>query len=339
MSKSQRQGSLVPALRIGMSLTILASAAAIAQSLQCPDIAKTLKEYAISTSSVDYLNSVFDNYCEQSGSAKSSSAGIGLDTVVKAIPIKFTGSYASNEEAMRNFCKSYSAVAAGSSRSFSYSERVSDKALQTINDCLRLQAQGITITHSVVTKETTAFFLKASGGQPIQLTGVVPSAGVACKGSIKGRLQTLDERTNESIRDTQNFVCTRLATQTSNPKVRAYPEASIIVSTSYGNYNVFLPRDERLADDLASEVSLRLDAVNSAVQGLQGPVASLTGARQLQLYQCPSINEGVLGGGAWGFYGCQGQISTSSTCMTIEMKPSNFKRVDNCAPIGSVKLF
>ena len=35
------------------------------------------------------------------------------------------------------------------------------------------------------------------------------------------------------------------------------------------------------------------------------------------VYQCPP-NPGNIGGGAWGFYGCQGQITTLSYCYTIE---------------------
>jgi hypothetical protein len=40
------------------------------------------KEYSIQTDSRAYLNSVFDKYCDSSGSAKSSSLGIGLDAFV-----------------------------------------------------------------------------------------------------------------------------------------------------------------------------------------------------------------------------------------------------------------
>ncbi len=41
--------------------------------------------------------------------------------------------------------------------------------------------------------------------------------------------------------------------------------------------------------------------------GVTGPV----------IYQCPP-NPGNIGGGAWGFYGCQGQITTQAACTTIE---------------------
>ena len=87
--------------------TISATSQSFPQALQCTDIARTLKEFSISTSSTSYLNSVFDSYCEASGNSKQSVGSIGIDAVVKAIPIKFTGSTSSNEEAMRQFCKTY----------------------------------------------------------------------------------------------------------------------------------------------------------------------------------------------------------------------------------------
>lgn len=36
------------------------------------------------------------------------------------------------------------------------------------------------------------------------------------------------------------------------------------------------------------------------------------------IYQCPNYGPGSLGGGSWGYYGCHGQISFESSCMTIE---------------------
>lgn len=70
-----------------------------------------LRDYSIETNSAEYLNSVRDQYCDSSSSAKSSKFGVGLDAVVEAIPIGFKVNYNSSQEAMRNFCKNYSAQA------------------------------------------------------------------------------------------------------------------------------------------------------------------------------------------------------------------------------------
>lgn len=49
------------------------------------------------------------------------------------------------------------------------------------------------------------------------------------------------------------------------------------------------------------------------------------------LYECPISSGGELGGGAFGFYGCQGQITDQNECLVIESpKSRNFQ----CQYIG-----
>jgi hypothetical protein len=53
------------------------------------------------------------------------------------------------------------------------------------------------------------------------------------------------------------------------------------------------------------------------------------------VYQCPPIGAagGSCGGGAWGFYGCNGQITTKSYCETVEY-PNVC--IYGCTPLGSL---
>ena len=51
------------------------------------------------------------------------------------------------------------------------------------------------------------------------------------------------------------------------------------------------------------------------------------------MYQCPS---GIsLGGGAWGYYGCQGQLSSTSQCLTIEYPSAAYSA---CTFVGYMNL-
>jgi hypothetical protein len=54
-------------------------------------------------------------------------------------------------------------------------------------------------------------------------------------------------------------------------------------------------------------------------------------------YQCPSHPESI-GGGFWGFYGCQGQISQLSTCYTMESGNPASPKFWDCAPLGKIFL-
>jgi hypothetical protein len=57
------------------------------------------------------------------------------------------------------------------------------------------------------------------------------------------------------------------------------------------------------------------------------------GGRVVQMYRCPNVSS--LGGGSWGFYGCRGQVTSASTCLTIEYPSS---RRDSCTPLGFAVL-
>jgi hypothetical protein len=64
-----------------------------------------------------------------------------------------------------------------------------------------------------------------------------------------------------------------------------------------------------------------------------GAVEAPPGGSVIPMYQCPGVTP--LGGGAWGYYGCQNQIASTPTCLEIE---SPKKQEFPCTPIGSMVL-
>jgi hypothetical protein len=214
-----------------MAFTSLSATANAQADLQCPGIARTLKEFSISTSSSSYLNSVFDSYCDSTGTKKSSSGSIGLDTVVKAIPIQFTGNTASSDEGMTNFCRTYASVATSQERKFTQQEKMASKALDTVTECLRLQSKGVVITHDFVNLERATFFLQSSINQKVTLSGVAITGKVTCQGQVAGALRQFNESTNLVVSKTQNFACKREPSTTGPGKVLVFDEATITVAT------------------------------------------------------------------------------------------------------------
>lgn len=67
----------------------------------------------------------------------------------------------------------------------------------------------------------------------------------------------------------------------------------------------------------------------------EGDRFNLNSAKQVRMYQCPQINGGALGGGQWGFYGCQGQLTNKNSCLVIEYPGS---RSYNCEYVGKIAL-
>ena len=247
-----------------MAVLQLCCALAAAQNLNCGSIAQTLKEYSISTSSSAYLNSVFDNYCEQSGETKSSGFQIGADVVVKAIPIKFTLGATSSDTSMKNFCKNYSSLTQSSEHQTTYEEKIASKALETLDDCLRLSAtEGVLVTHGVTNKAALNFFLQASVKNPISFTGLTVTGPVTCAGQINGKLLTFGAATAITIGKTQNISCKR--TSKKQGSLDVFDEATITLATNYGNYDVLWPRDERLPEDMASGIARSMDTLSAQV--------------------------------------------------------------------------
>lgn len=314
----------------------IATASTYAQNLQCPDIAKTLKEYSIDSSSSSFLNSVFTQHCQQDGSRKSTGASAGLDAVVKAIPIKFTGSYSNSEEAFTNFCKSYSSFTSASSSSDAYKETISAKALETIAECQRLQASGVIVTHQVSNAEALSFYLRNSVTQTFELQGVQTTGPVKCSGQVSGTKTPFDMSLNARITKTQSFACVRTGTTKADKTGTDFPESIVTVLTNQGNYSVFWPKDQRESSDMASAIDRRITTLQGELNKTNAALNPTLNARPITVYQCPAGTDGWNPGGAWGSYGCQGQISTSNTCINVEYPNS---QVRQCTPIGAIRPY
>jgi hypothetical protein len=311
-------------------------AISIAQNLQCPDIARTLKTYQIDTSSSDFLNSVYSQNCQQDGSKKSSGGGIGIDTLVKSIPVKFTGNYNNTDEGFTNFCRTYKSLYAERNSQTNYKEYLSDRALITLNQCLALQAQGVYITHDVVNIESVAFYLRSSVTQSFDITGITTTGNINCSGQVKGRPAAFNKEVNLQVKATQSFSCIR-GSETSANRSKIFDEASVIVMTNQGNYAVVLPRDERLAENTASTIRSEINTIRSDLSTSNTLLHTITDAKPIQVYQCPvGWTKGGGPGGPWASYGCLGQLSANPTC-TDHVYPTSQNL--NCTPLGSVRPY
>lgn len=305
---------------------------------QCVSLASTLKEYNISNQSSAFLNSTYDQYCEQNGEAKSTSAGVGLDFVIKSIPVKFTGNYGSASEGFKNFCKAYFSVVNSIERKYSYEERIASKALDTIESCLRIAASGASITHDVPNQASVNFLLTNGAATKIEVRGLsaIPPTGVNCSGQINGKVKAFGNSTYLRVDDTQSVVCTRLATNAANGKV-VYDEQVITFSTNLGNYSVLLPREEKLPIDLANQIATRIGNLENINGKLVSRTAALEAGITTDVYRCPSgRSPGWNPGGPWGSYGCTGQISVESTCLNIEHPHHDVRQ---CTKIGKIRSF
>jgi len=238
---------------------------ASAQSYQvCQRIVdKGLREYDIQNESQASQNSIFDHYCEQDGSSKQNNIGGSLDVVVKAIPIGLKLNSQSSEEQMRSFCKSYSAVSHSGRTSNSYKETIANKAYDSFDKCVALVSRGVSVEHNVVNRQTTSFFLRSGVNVPLEVRGVM-AVNAKCSGQRPDGSGVLNYGQDTRVKlgtDTLGFTCSR-TTQTQDGKM-IYPEGTITITTNFENYDVFLPRDEQLPENLASNLQTQIAALQA----------------------------------------------------------------------------
>lgn len=93
-----------------------------------------------------------------------------------------------------------------------------------------------------------------------------------------------------------------------------------------------------------SSAPARLPGMNDGVllditqrtKGLAQSIRKIETAPTVFVYQCPNGTQGWNPGGAWGSYGCTGQITTNSTCSNIEYP---HVQVLSCTPLGNLRRF
>lgn len=87
--------------------------------------------------------------------------------------------------------------------------------------------------------------------------------------------------------------------------------------------------------DSVSQLMTRMTGIEGKYSDLSNRVAAIEGLKSVTVYQCPKGTEGWNPGGAWGYYGCQGQITTSASCINIEY-PHQQPR--NCTALGQMLI-
>lgn len=99
----------------------------------------------------------FNKHCESNGEVSSSSTGINLEAVVKAIPMKFGAENSNAQQKLSEFCKIGTSLSTQWENESSYSSTVTVPSLVNFNECIALQNKGVRITHA--TQEPTSVMI------------------------------------------------------------------------------------------------------------------------------------------------------------------------------------
>jgi len=272
-------------IRALLALTISTSVANAQGSFSCDTlITKGLREYNISSESTTYLNSVFSEYCYESGQSKSSSSNVGLEAVVKAIPLSFTAGTSDSSQAMTNFCKNFRESSDYKKNVDTYKETIVSKAYDTYAQCVQLTSLGYFVTHDLITPEKAQIVLRAGVDKPIEIEGIDVSSNIECKGpGADGNAITYTVSTHSKSNISIGVFCTRRP-RSGPGGVTVFDEGSVAIAIPGYKYNFYWPKSELLPEDLASQVQ-------SSIAQLRTGLATVAAREQIQLTTTPSPAE------------------------------------------------
>lgn len=249
---------------------------AFAQFEHCESVYQTAtRNLQISEASYSSLNVLFDDYCEASGEMKTSAASGGLDAVVKAIPIKLSGSASNSSQRMRNFCKNYSSTRFETAASSTLADTVVVEALRSYNQCIAISNVGVIISQSAPEPLQATFSFSFKNELDYQLQGVQVGRNMECH--VKkpdGDLVEAGLGTTLNIDKNYSAFCKRTALVSEDGRQRYYPRTSVTFASNHGAYSAIYAAEEVEDIELASALNTRIGNTEKLVSQLSATVAN-----------------------------------------------------------------
>jgi hypothetical protein len=243
----------------------LSSYQASAQNVCTGLLSYTGRDYSTEARENSIAASLYSDHCEGSSSKKGSNTTIGLEAVVKAIPIKFSFGGSSSEEKLNNFCKVYDQRRAEFSSEAIDKSTVVREALTAFNACVGLAARDIYFS-PVIGKTRIAVDIKR-GSEDAAITGVsYDSTLLSCRFPAddgKGPAVAADKDTNRPLKSAYIAInCDRIA-QNDAGGAKIYPSAELLLTTSRGSLLVPIVADGSMPLQFASEITERISQLEN----------------------------------------------------------------------------
>lgn len=242
------------------------------------------RNISVSQESDAVLGTVFDKYCNQSGTIKNSSLDIAASAVIEEVPASFTLGSTDKQTAFNNFCRNYAQIATSNRQKYSYQSTVVSKALDTLDQCVRIARTGNFLTHKLLNDEAADISLVAQAGGKITLQGLYVTGDVKCQTKLANTEKAVILSPDSSPEFAGNLVisCRRTgvaAITSPNPAQPAtaspglpvgstlYNEATVTLGTvNVGSYSFLWPRSVRLPENEASQINADLVALKIQIQ-------------------------------------------------------------------------
>ncbi len=138
----------------------------------------------LNTSSYEYYDSVYDNYCNYDGSEKSQYVNTGAKIVYNYVPMEGMEAAGNNEVSVHNFCRSYSSSRHERKATYTQNTLVVEKALQTTADCVHFATSRNSIDHVFGVPALVTLSINVVGGSSVAISSLGHSPNVSCVGPV-----------------------------------------------------------------------------------------------------------------------------------------------------------
>jgi hypothetical protein len=273
------------------------------------------------------------NFCSEYSKRSSSGSSADFGASYKFFSASFGNSNLSADEVASKVCSASSSNQASNDAYKQYVETISPNAYTAYQQCLNMTQSDIRFEVDVAAVLPAEFsvlvtFRADNPADNSARLSYVASSGITCQwGDTRTKDRTLQDKTSILFR------CAR--------QDQTKPGYVKVARTNGVQGSLTLPwiayTKEGMPIATLVNIQTRIAGLEGQVTIAANAISAINGANAVSVYKCPTGNTpGWNPGGAWGSYGCQGQLSSSATCKNIEW-PN--EEVRTCSPIGLMRLY
>lgn len=205
--------------------------------------------------------SLYNEHCEGSTAKKSSQTNIGIEAVIKAVPIKFNLGQGSASEKLNTFCKIASDQAISNEKVELKRSTVVREALDAFNRCI-VSANSAVFFDPIIGNKDVIISV-SRGKENVEIRGINYSEkDLDCTISLSDKTIKADRDTRHTISDGGSvpIYCRRLDQPQSDGSIK-YPATALTIVTNRTQLRVPVPEDAELPTRWATEIDASIKAL------------------------------------------------------------------------------
>lgn len=242
----------------------------------CAEVLKySARDYSVEKSEIGVAVKVYDQYCENDSVKSGTNFNAGLETVIKAVPVKFSLGSGSAEERTKYFCKTFDSDYKRNEQSYKSISQVVASTTTAWLGCKSLASKGIVFRPQVAKTQLLIEILRTSPDavtvEGITYNSKYASCSVPNSNDSKSVTIANQKTTKDLSPSSWTITCSRTPENTSKETI--YPAFDISVATTKGPFLMPVAADAKFPYQWSSELQQQLTQVTNQTksnsEGLQ----------------------------------------------------------------------